>query len=414
MKNIFAENRKRFAKKLPNGGMLILFAGEPPVMRGDEFYPFAPSRNFYYLTGIDRPGLIFTMRKVKGALTETIYLKRFDEAEAKWVGAELAEDEARNISAVENFGFADRFEDAAAALIGGGTVKSVFLDLENASFSACPTAGVAFAVRLKASFPAVNVADAYPVFGGLRARKSPEEIKNMRRAVGVTGEAFDAILKNARPGMREYEIEAYIDYVFKKNGCGHAFRSIVAGGKNAAVLHYTDNNAVIDGGALALIDFGAQYNWYSADVTRTIPINGVFTPRQRQIYDIVLGGNKLIIDCVKPGETLKNLNEKLKSYYVKELLKIGLITSKSQLGDYYYHGVSHPLGLETHDAGRGVGFPEELEAGMVITVEPGLYIEREMIGVRIEDDVLVTEKGREVLTDSIPKEAGEIERLMAR
>jgi Xaa-Pro aminopeptidase len=211
--------------------------------------------------------------------------------------------------------------------------------------------------------------------------------------------------------MYEYQAEAYFDFELKKAGVrDFAFKSIVASGKNGTVLHYSDNDSIMEDGSLVLCDVGAQWNYYNGDITRTFPVNGKFTPRQRQIYDIVLGGHDLIIDTIRDGVEFASLNEILKKYYAEELKKIGLIKNDNEVSKYYYHGVSHLLGLETHDVGRhNEGL---LREGMVLTVEPGLYIEEENIGIRIEDDVLVLKNGCEVLSKDIIRTADDIEKYM--
>lgn len=220
------------------------------------------------------------------------------------------------------------------------------------------------------------------------------------------------MMRNAKPGMAEYEIEAYFDFELKRRGVkDFAFKSIAASGINASVLHYSDNNSVTKDGDLILFDVGAQWNYYNGDITRTFPVNGRFTQRQREIYDIVLEGQRKVIKAIKPGTEFKRLNEILIQHYGCELKKIGLIENDSEVSKYYFHSVSHMLGLETHDAGRhneGI-----LKEGMVFTVEPGLYIPEEEIGIRIEDNVIVTKDGCRVLSKDIIRTADEIEKFMA-
>ena len=233
----------------------------------------------------------------------------------------------------------------------------------------------------------------------------------MRRAIEITGEGIVNMMKNTKAGMREYEIEAYFDYTLKSRGVkDFAFKSIVAAGKNAAILHYSQNSGMAQYDSLVLCDVGAKYNYYCGDITRTFPVNGRFNERQKQLYNIVLEGQRLILDTIRPGIPFKSLNETLIKYYEEKLTEIGLISSPDEVKKYYWHGVSHMLGIETHDVGRhNEGL---LEAGMVLTVEPGLYIADEGIGIRIEDDAVVTENGCRLVYDGIPKTIEEIEAVM--
>ncbi|MDR2183341.1 MAG: aminopeptidase P family protein [Clostridiales bacterium] len=415
-KEYYTQNREKIAAKLENGSMLIIFSGVAPVKRGDEFYPYAPQRNFLYSTGIERPNLAYIQKKDdEGKTKETLYLERFDELVAKWDGAALDADAAKEISGIENYAYIDElYGHVAAAFVGRmEKIRTVYLDLENRSLTAPNTPELDFAKLLREKFPDVTVKNAHPIFASARLIKSPEEIEHLQKAADITGQAFLAMLRNTRPGMMEYELEAHLDYTYKKNGCrDRAFRSIVAAGKNACVLHYGDNDSPIADGDLILTDFGAQWKWYSADISRTFPANGKFSPRQKELYNIVLGGMKLVMGMIKPGVVFKQLQESLKEYYVKRLTEIGLIKDKEELGKYYYHGVSHMLGLETHDVGNDKDLV--LAEGMVFTVEPGLYVAEEGIGVRIEDDVLVTADGYRNLTGSIIKEVDEIEEFMAQ
>ena len=216
--------------------------------------------------------------------------------------------------------------------------------------------------------------------------------------------------KNIKPGMREYEVESYFDFEIKRNGASnHAFSTICASGKNATVLHYEDNNQICNNGDLILFDLGAEYNYYCSDISRTIPINGKFTNRQKEIYQIVLNTLKKVQESAKPGLTLRDLNDIAKSELAKGCIKIGLIKNEDEISKYYFHSVSHSLGLDTHDVWV---LDSKLENGCVITNEPGLYIEEEGIGIRLENDLLITDNGCENLSIDIPIEIEEIESLM--
>lgn len=410
MKDFVTENRRIFAGRLPEDSMAVFFSGRAKKKIGDEDYPFTPDRNFYYLTGIDRPRLVLMLVKRNGKALYTLFTERYDEVKAKWVGAAIGAEECRQLSGIDDFAYIDEFYERFSSEVFNGQAKSLWLDLENRDFYTVSEA-LEFAKKVSSAYPAVDICDAYGIFADMRRLKKPFEVEKIKKAIDITSKGIYAMMKNARPGMYEYEIEAYFDFELKKAGVkDFAFKSIAASGKNATVLHYSKNSRKTTDGDMILLDVGAQYGYYSGDITRTFPVNGTFTPRQRQIYDIVLGGNRLIVNAIKPGVEFKNLNDILKGYYAEELKKIGLIKNDEEVSRYYYHGVSHMLGLETHDIGRhneGI-----LEEGMVLTVEPGLYIEQEGIGIRIEDDVLVTGEGACVLSEDIPRDAEEIEKIM--
>ncbi|MCL2397615.1 MAG: aminopeptidase P family protein [Defluviitaleaceae bacterium] len=413
MSELYVANRKNFGDAMENGSMLVVFAGTAPVKRGDEFYPFAPQRNFYYMTGIDRQNLVFVQYKDAGGEVKCrLYLERYDEHVAKWDGAALNKETAKEISGIEDFAYIDELNGHIASAFLRTKIHTVYLDMENRSLTVPNTPELDFAKLLREKFPMVRLENAFPMFATLRLIKSDVEIEYLRKAAQITGEGFEVLLRNAKPGIAEYELEAHLDYIYRKNGCSdRAFRTIMASGKNACVLHYSDNNCTIGPDDLVLVDFGAQWKWYSADVSRTFPANGKFNDRQKTLYNIVLGALELVIDMIKPGVVFGTLNEAVLAYYEKELAAIGLISGKNDIVKYYFHGVSHMLGLETHDVGSDKDLV--LAPGMVFTVEPGLYIAEEGIGIRIEDDVLVTTDGCENLTGHIIKSVDDIERFMA-
>ncbi|MCL2171539.1 MAG: aminopeptidase P family protein [Defluviitaleaceae bacterium] len=412
MKENFVNNRKNMAELMENGSMLVIHAGSAPNASGDAYYPYSPERDFLYLTGIARPHLILTMSKNnEGKVTEKLYLQRWDELEARWNGAMIRKEEAEEISGIAAFGHIDEFARQSALALNSGLFGKIYIDLENRSFKN-RNDNLDFANSVQKSFPHIAIANSFALTSELRVCKQDYEIENIRRAIDVSREGFYALLKNVKPGMKEYELEAHLDYTYKLNGTKEAFSTIMASGENATVLHYHDNNCEIKDGDLVLVDYGAAWNWYASDISRTFPANGKFTERQKLLYNIVLTGQNMVIDMIKPGVEFSKLNEALREFYVTELTKIGLITDKEQLSEYYFHGVSHMLGMETHDIGRGrPGLV--LAPGMVFTVEPGLYIREEKIGIRIEEDVMVTADGCEVLTAGIIRTIDEIEAYMA-
>lgn len=406
-------NRNKVFKRMLDNSVLILFAGHAPYKRGDEKYEFSPDRNFYYVTGIDRENQIIMFLKTESARSATLYIERDNGYLAKWVGANMTEDEARLESGIEEISYLDKFYGDLSDTVFKNNIKHIYIDLENREWDAAESESLKFANEFRKKYPAVDMIDAYPFFADLRMIKEPYELDLMRKAVKITTDGLEAMMKNARPGMYEYELEAYFDFVLTKNGVtDKAFKTIVASGERGTILHYSKNNCMTKDGDLVLVDCGAQYGWYCGDITRTFPVNGKYTPLQKRIYDIVLEGQRRVIETIRPGVKFSRLNETLKEFYFEELKNLGLVSSPEEVSKYYFHGVSHYLGAETHDIGRYGD--RTLVPGMVLTVEPGLYIEEYGIGIRTEDDALVTENGCELLSDGFMKTTEEIEEFMGK
>ena len=409
----FIDNRRKLAARLEEGSAAVLFAGKAPLKRGDEYYPFSPDRNFYYVTGVERENCIFLMAKIAGGLQETLFIPRDNGILAKWVGANMTVEEAGEISGMTDIRPIDAFTDDFAQMVFRNNVTKIYLDLEHREWDDVLTPALRFAKELREKYPAMAVGDLYPIFGDLRLIKEPYELEKMRKAMDITRMGVEAMMANARPGMMEYEIEAHFDFTLMQHGAREkAFQTIAAAGERGTILHYTKNNGKTKDGDLLLVDCGAQVDWYNGDISRTFPVNGKFTERQKLVYNIVLEGQQKVIDAIRPGQPFSRLNEILKEHYLEALKEIGLVKTMADVAKYYYHGVSHYLGAETHDIGR---YTERvLQPGMVLTVEPGLYIEEWGIGIRIEDDALVTEDGCEIMTKDMIKTVEEIEAFMTK
>ena len=412
-KVFFTQNRQRLAERMPQNSIAVLFAGKAPCKRGDEYYPFSPDRNFYYLTGIEREDMIFVLAKYGAQTEEILFLPRDNGEMAKWVGANMTAEEAQEASGISDLRPLDAFTEDFAALVFRQNLTTLCLDMEHRQWADTQTPALRFAAECRANYPAMQFLDLYPIFGDLRLIKTPFELERMRKAMEITRKGLEAMMLHARPNMYEYEMEAYFDFTLMQNGVRHkAFSTIAAAGERATILHYSKNDGIAKDGDLLLVDCGAQYEWYNGDITRTFPVNGKFTPRQRMVYEIVLEGQQKVIDAIRPGLPFSRLNEILKEHYLTALQEIGLAETMEDVTKYYYHGVSHYLGTETHDIGRYIS--RDLQPGMVLTVEPGLYIPQWAIGIRIEDDVLVTENGCEVMTKDMIKTVDEIEAFLAK
>lgn len=410
-KEVFIKNRDNLANLLENNSLVILFAGEAFFKSADEKYKFTPNRNFYYLTGVNEEDHILVMQKQNDELFETLYVLKPDEMKEKWTGKTIRDYEAREISGIEDIKYLDNFYADLNNLLISGDIKNVYLDLERRGFDEELRYPQSFAKKLKKKYADIIVKNVYNEIANLRKIKSKEEIEEMQKAIDITTKGVEMLMKNCKPGMKEYELEAYFDFTLKQSGVtDFAFNTIAASGKNATVLHYVDNNSELKDGELILFDLGAQFNYYNGDISRTFPINGKFTERQKEVYEEVLKVNEEISKMLVVGVTFREINDKANDLIAEACIRLGLIEDKKDFRKYYFHSIGHSLGLDTHDVGERWG---ELKEGMVFTVEPGIYIEEERIGIRIEDDVLITKEGPVVLTKNCIKTVDEIENFMA-
>lgn len=407
-KDFFKDNRHKVLNKIKDNSLLILFAGKAPKKTADENYQFTPNRNFYYLTGIEEEEHILVLYKINGEIKEYLFIKEVDAIREKWEGKTIRKEEVFNICGIEEVNYLGDFNSFIERTIINKEEVNIYLDLEkeNKSYN--------FIKEIKEKYFNINILNAYRLIGELRLIKTEEEVNRIRKAIAITIEGVKELMKNSKDGIKEYELEAYFDFVCKKNGVKDlAFKTIAAAGKNATVLHYVTNDSEIKDGDLILFDLGAQYKYYNGDISRTFPVSGKFTERQKEVYNAVLKVNERVISEMKPGVSFLELNKKAKEWIAEECVSLGLITNKEEVSKYYYHSIGHSLGMDTHDIeleNRNVIF----KPGMVYTVEPGIYIEEEGIGIRIEDDVLITEEGHEVLTKEMIKTIDEIEEFMAK
>ena len=411
-KNIYKINRDNLLEKIKDNSIVILFAGKSIQKTGDQTYPFTPNRNFYYLTGLKEEEHILVMSKIDGVKASKLYIKDIDLELEKWIGRSIRKEEAIELTGVDEVKFKSQFEGDIHGMITMKEEVNLYLDLERMSVNREGTISHRFAKEIMNKYPQVRVNNVYSKIGELRLRKSEEEVNKIKEAIEITKSGIELLMKEARVGMKEYELEAYFDFNCKTKGAtGLAFTTIAAAGKNATTLHYVDNNSELKDGDLILFDLGAEYNCYNADITRVFPVNGKFTERQKEVYNSVLKVNEEIIDLIKPGMKYKEVNEKATDLIAEECIKLGLIKDKKDVRKYYYHSIGHSLGMDTHDIEtphRDITF----EPGVIFTVEPGIYIEEEEIGIRIEDDILVTEEGAINLSKDIIKSVDDIEEFM--
>ena len=404
--------RTQLMDSLEPNSIVVLFAGQAPQKSADEYYDFVPNKNFYYLTGIERDKMIVMLQKFNNRIETLVFIEKPNPVSEKWVGKVMSTEEIQTCSGIQDVydlgEFTGKFHKAATDC----SVDCLYLDLESRGWEAPFTNARNFAKEVSEKYPYLTVRNIFHMISDARVIKTEDEIACIRKAIETTAKGVVSLMQHAKAGMWEYELEAYFDFVLKMEGIQeHAFHTIAASGKNATVLHYSANNCSIPEDSLILFDLGAKVEHYSADITRTFPVSGRFTERQKELYSIVLQAQKDTIKAIKPGAAMKSLNLATRKSLSQSCKKIGLIHEDTELSRYYFHGVSHFLGLDTHDVGNT---DCDLRAGMILTVEPGLYIEEENIGIRIEDNVLITEDGCTLLSSFIPKEIEEIEAFMQK
>lgn len=402
---ITAPRRERLAALLSDGEYVIVFANAQCKLQ-----KFRQDKNFLYLTGLNHPELIYVAGKYGSRFNDMLFIERSDPERIVWEGEKLDAKEATRISGIKQVRYLDEFYPTLSGMCP--LMQVIHANLGFAGLNQPPTLAMHMLQPIRDRQPQIQIKQLNDLITPLRKIKDNWEVKQLQKAIDITGQGIEDIVSSATAGRMEYELEATLFYRMQMNGLqAWGFAPIIAAGINAATLHYEKNNCRIGENELVLMDVGADCNGYSADVTRCFPIGKRFTARQKQIYSLVLDVQKKVIAAVKPGVKLSELNDITKKGLAEGLIALNLIDSEDQVGRYYMHSVSHFLGLDTHDLG---GREAVLEEGNVITVEPGLYLPEENLGVRIEDDVLVTKTGHKVLSAKIPKEIKDIEKLRRR
>jgi Xaa-Pro aminopeptidase len=408
---VYAQRRKRLLENMPEQFALIVPPAASKPASADAHYPYTPNMNLVYLTGIDQPRTWLIIHRRKGLdLSENLFIDAYDETYAKWIGSVLTKEEARERTGVEKVSFNSGVENWIDRLLVRWGIEDVWVDFPLGGLSVEPGTRLALVNRLRSSYPHISFNRLSGDIFRLRMVKEPEELDRMRRAIEITDLGFRRALRALRPGLPEYRFEAELLYEFMMNGEKvPAFQPIVAGGSRATCLHYADNDKPLEDGTLLLLDFGARCEYYNADITRTVPVNGRFTERQRELVEMVIRVQAEAVRLLRPGKLHSLWNREVKDFYASLMLERGMIETEEEVEKYYYHNIGHHIGLDTHDENVQ---SDELRAGMVLTVEPGFYSEEEGIGIRIEDDVLIGEDGNVVLSAGIPRDPDEIEALM--
>ncbi len=401
------DRRAAFLNLLPVGSFSITYSGEEQVDAGDQHFYFSVDRNFYYLTGYEKPGCYYVAYKTATDQGDFLFIPQPEPRQQLYYGKMDNCDSLKEALGISQVRFTNTMSATLSRMIYQHPYQTVCTTAIPWQMQEPKNEGERFVLELRQTYPHLQIHSLFHGLGLLRQQKHPEEIAAHRAACQATANGVHSILQYLRPGLTEGQIEAYFDFSLKSTGFTHAFPTISASGEHACVLHYTEKNGVLQDGDLILFDLGAECQHYCADVSRTYPVNGKFTPRQRMLYETVLHGLEVAISMTKPGQPKHLLQQESKKAMAKRLVELGILASEADMERHYCHGSGHFIGLYTHDVGDDSAI---LQPGMVFTLEPGLYFPEERIGIRIEDTILITEHGCEVLTANIPKTVEEIER----
>ncbi len=422
-RNLFIQNRQRLLKRLRPHSIAIFNSNDVMPTSADGTFPFRQQTDIFYLSGIDQEEtlLVICPDAREDKQKEILFIKETNEQIATWEGRKYTKAEVQDISGIPTVHWISELDTILRPLVVQS--ENIYLNSNEHLRAAInvETRDMRFFHWCRQHFPLHHYERLAPIMHDLRAVKLPQEIDLIKEACALTEKAFRRVLGFIRPGVWEYEVEAEIVHEFMRNGSrGPAFETIVASGIDSCTLHYIKNDKQCKEGDLVLIDFGVVYANYASDVTRTVPVDGRFSKRQKEVYRAVLKIQKAAIQMLRPGMTLEEYQKEVAKLVEAELIRLGVLKRaevKKQPKDsplykkFFPHGTSHHLGLDVHDYGDK---HRKLEPGMVLTCEPGIYIRDEAIGVRIENDILITKKGPVDLTETIPREVEEIEELMNR
>ncbi len=420
---IFINNRKRFLKEMKPNSIAIFVSNDEWPMNGDAIHKFKQNSDLFWLSGIEQEDsmVILFPDNPDPKYREVLVLVRPNELKEKWDGKRLRNHEAKNISGIDTIVWLDGIDALLQTWIH--LADHIYLDTNenDRKASLIRSREYRFVDEIQSRYPLHHYLRAAKLMKELRAIKTKEEIEVLQKAIDITDITFRRLLKFIKPGVMEYEIEAEIVHSFlSQRATGEAYGSIIASGDRARTLHYVTNNNECKNGELILMDFGAAYGNYCADLTRTVPVNGKFGRRQKTVYNACLHLHNYAKSLLKPGITIADYTDKVGEEATQQFLKIGLLRKSDVKNEdkenrayrkYLYHGISHHLGIDVHDLGTRT---EPIKAGMVFTVEPGIYIEEEQMGVRIENNLWITKNGNIDLMKNIPITVEEIEALMKR
>jgi Xaa-Pro aminopeptidase len=420
---LFKANRKRFIEKMRPGSIAIFVSNDEVPSNGDANYPFKQNSDLYWLCGVEQEDSMVVLfpGNPDPKYREVLVLVRPNELKEKWDGKRLRREEATAMSGIQTIVWLDTLDGLLQPWIH--LADTIYLDTNENDRKAnlVRSRDYRFVDEMKSRYPLHQYERAAKVMRELRGVKTEYEVEVTKKAIDITHNAFLRVMQFIQPGVMEYEIHAEIVHSFiSQRSSGEAYGSIIASGDRARTLHYVSNNQECKDGELILMDFGAAYGGYNADLTRTIPVNGKFGRRQKTVYNACLHLHNYAKSLLKPGITIVDYTEKVGEEATQQFLKIGLLRKSEVKNEdpenrayrkYLYHGISHHLGLDVHDLGTRT---EPIKAGMLFTVEPGIYIEEEQMGIRIENNVWITKRGNIDLFEGIPITVEEIEAAMRR
>jgi Xaa-Pro aminopeptidase len=420
---IFIDNRKRFIDKMERNSIAIFNSNDELPMNGDALHPFVQNTDLFWLSGIEQEDtmVILFPDNPDPRYREVLVLVRPNELKEKWNGHQLRKNEGEAISGIKKIIWLDELEGLLQQWIHLANTIYLNTNENDRKANEVPVRDYRYAAYMRDRYPLHNYKRAAKIMRDLRAIKTPLDIEVMQKAIDITDNTFRKLLKFIKPGVMEYEIDAEIWHSFlSQRASGPAYGSIIASGDRARILHYVENNRECKDGELILMDFGARYGNYSADLTRTIPVNGKFSKRQKEVYNACLDLHYYCASILKPGININDYTNKVGDKATQLFQKIGLLKREDIKNEdpdnrayrkYLYHGISHHLGIDVHDLGTKT---DPIKAGMVFTIEPGIYIEEEQMGIRIEDNYWITKNGNKDLMKNIPKTVEEIESLMKK
>ena len=409
-KEFYINNRKKLIEQMSDGEAIILFSGNEIRKTADENYSFFSNRNFVYLTGIYQENSVLVISKALGEVQEKLYLLQVSEDREVWIGRKLRNSEATEISGIENIFNVDLLEQHLHSVIAKGEINCLLFDFDRLSFDQSDDVAHSFADKVKRFYPYIDLKNINPIICEFRKIKEPCEIEAVKKGMQITNAAICSMIKNCKPDMKEYELEAEFNYVLAKHGQRvPAFPSIISSGNRNFYLHYSELMGQIKDGELVLVDVGSGYDGYCTDISRVFPSNGKFSEIQALIYNIALKSNREIMKKIKPGQPFSITNKTCQEVAFEGLRELGLIDDIKDIKKYVWHGTTHYVGLDVHDVGSYNGV---MQKNMIFTVDSGIYVREWGIGLRVEDNVLVTENGCENLSKDIPVTIEEIESLM--